>query len=162
MSTLDRKQAYIYRMLAGRIRSAAAGRNSSGPVPYGYMRPAYDKMARAPAPTAEPHPVEAEVVQLIFRLYLNRKSMGKAQAILNDKGLRTRSGKAWSRAGLSWILQNDFYLGYVRFGHVRARGQHRPIIAPVVFYKVRKLIRKNDKRGRRRQAGTAGAAETQG
>jgi hypothetical protein len=143
------------RLLSGREEGARRGKHQSGTAPYGYVRD-YSKRARAagaePAAKGVPlviQPEEAEVVRLIFRLYLRHRSMKKVIEILHGRGLRTRRGKEWSRAGISWILKNDTYLGRVHFGAIRTRGEHEAIIAPIVYYKAQKLIRKNDKRGRR-------------
>jgi hypothetical protein len=142
------------RLLRGREEGARRGKHQSGTAPYGYVRD-YSKRAKAKAdPTAKGVPLvihaeEAEVVRLIYRLYLRHRSMKKVIEVLHARGLRTRRGKEWSRAGISWILKNDTYLGRVHFGAIRTRGEHEAIIAPIVYYKAQKLIRKNDKRGRR-------------
>ena len=52
----------------------------------------------------------------------------------------------WSRAGISWILKNDTYVGRVHFGKIRSKGRHESIVPPIVFNKVQKLIRENNKR----------------
>jgi hypothetical protein len=139
------------RLLRGREEGARAGKHQSGTAPYGYVRD-YARRAKGPNEKGVPlviEPEEAEVVRLIFRLYLRHRSMKKVIELLHAKGLRTRRGKEWSRAGISWILKNDTYLGRVHFGAIRTKGEHEPIIAPIVYYKAQKLIRKNDKRGRR-------------
>lgn len=138
-------------MYEGRLSSAAEGHCSSGTVPFGYRRPPRAK-AGDHAPIAEPHPEEAALVKRIFRLYLQQRSMAKVQRILNAEGLRPRRAPQWNRPGLAWLLSNRFYIGFVTFGTVRSYGKHKPIVAPIVFWKVQKLIRKNDKRGRRRLA----------
>lgn len=143
------------RLLRGREEGARRGKHQSGTAPYGYIRD-YSKRGRLPKGEAAAkgvplviQPEEAEIVRLIFRLYLRHRSMKKVIEILQARGLRTRRSKEWSRAGISWILKNDTYLGRVHFGTIRTRGEHEAIIAPIVYYKAQKLIRKNDKRGRR-------------
>jgi hypothetical protein len=145
------------RLLRGREEGARRGKHQSGTAPYGYVRD-YSRRVKAkgdPSTKGVPlviHAEEADVVRLIYRLYLRHRSMKKVIEILHARGLRTRRGKEWSRAGISWILKNDTYLGRVHFGTIRTRGEHEAIIAPIVYYKAQKLIRKNDKRGRRRGA----------
>src|SRR5690606_41459898 len=54
-------------------------------------------------------------LQMIFREYLRLLSMKRLIKLLDERGLRTRRGKRWSRAGVSWILKNDTYVGRVHF-----------------------------------------------
>lgn len=131
------------RMLLGRQSGARSGRHQAGPAPYGYRRARAEGRA-----ILEPDSEEAEVVRTIFREYLRHRSMEKLVEMLDAQGLRTRRKNRWSRAGVSWILKNETYLGRVHFGPIRAQGLHPPLIAPIVFNKVQKLIRENKKRGR--------------
>lgn len=151
------------RLLRGREEGARRGKHQSGTAPFGYVRDYARRGPRTdPSTKGVPlviEPGEAEIVRLIFRLYLRTRSMKKVIEILHARGMRTRRGKEWSRAGISWILKNDTYLGRVHFGAIRTRGEHEAIIAPIVYYKVQKLIRKNDKRGRRTRASVVVASE---
>jgi len=134
------------RLFLGRVRRAERGYHQSGPAPYGYKRPWRKSGERRPS--LELRTKEAETVVVIFRQYLKLKSLRRVIAHLNSIGSRTRRGKEWSRAGLSWILKNETYLGRVHFGEIKAKGKHPAIIAPIIFNKVKKLMRKNNKRGR--------------
>lgn len=133
------------RLLRGREAGARAGKHQSGPAPYGYVRDYSERAEHGVRLAIEPD--EAEVVRLIFREYLRRKSMKKLIEYLTKMGHRTRRGKQWSRAGVSWVLKNETYLGRVHFGRIRARGLHQAIISRIVFNKVQKLMAKNNKRG---------------
>lgn len=133
------------RLLRGREAGARAGKHQSGPAPYGYTRDYTERQTRGVRLRINPD--EAEVVQTIFKEYLRRKSMKRLIEYLDSQGLKTRREKQWSRAGVSWILKNETYLGRVHFGKIRAKGQHPPIISPIIFNKVQKLIKKNNKRG---------------
>lgn len=133
------------RLLKGREAGARAGKHQSGPAPYGYMRDYSERAVKGVR--LQINPDEAAVVRIIFKEYLRRKSMKRLIEFLDSKGYSTRRDKQWSRAGVSWILKNETYLGRVHFGNIRAKGQHPPIISPIIFNKVQKLIRKNNKRG---------------
>jgi site-specific DNA recombinase len=133
------------RLLKGREAGARAGKHQSGPAPYGYMRDYTERSTKGVR--LQIHPEEAAVVRVVFKEYLRRKSMKRLIEFLDEQGLKTRRKKQWSRAGVSWILKNETYLGRVHFGNIRAKGQHPPIISPIIFNKVQKLIRKNNKRG---------------
>jgi site-specific DNA recombinase len=135
------------RLLRGREAGARAGKHQSGPAPYGYRR---DYQARSSdGVLLKIDEIESEVVRFIFREYLRVRSMKRLIELLEERRCRTRRGKRWSRAGVSWILKNDTYVGRVHFGEIRTRGRHIPIVSPIIFNKVQKLIRMNDKRKKR-------------
>jgi len=92
--------------------------------------------------------VEAEVVRMIFREYLNTKSTGKVVNYLHSKGVYTRKGNRWSRQAIAIILSNRTYRGRVSYGEVDTEGLHEPIIEPALFYKANAL--KERKRRRRK------------
>lgn len=137
----DRVKALTERLLKGRVEGAQNGRHQAGPAPFGYVR----RYSLAGTELV-PDPVEADLVRYIFREYLRVRSMKKLVELLDSKGIKTRRGKKWSRAGISWILSNDTYVGRVHFGTVHTRGVHTPLVAPITFNKVQKLIGANDKR----------------
>ncbi|RMG13704.1 MAG: recombinase family protein [Planctomycetota bacterium] len=142
-----RRRKIAERLFKGREAGAKAGKHQSGPAPFGYRR---DYSQRATEGVLlVPDPEEAEIVKMIFREYLRLRSMKRLIKLLDEKGLRTRRGKRWSRAGVSWILKNDTYVGRVHFGEIRAKGRHEPIVPPILFNKVQKLIRANNKRNRK-------------
>lgn len=139
------KLSVSQRLFKGRQAGARAGKHQSGPAPYGYKRDYSQRHTRGVL--LDIHPEEAALVRQVFREYLKRKSMKRVLDWLWSKGIKTRRGKDWSRAGLSWMLKNETYLGRVRFGDIRVKGQHPAIISPIIFNKVQTLIRKNNKRG---------------
>ena len=118
------------RLLAGRRRAVAAGRRPAGTVPFGY---------RAAGTTLEIHPEEAEIVRRMFRLYLTA-SIQKIERLFAAEGLRTRRGKRWSKAGVAWILNNRTYIGESHMGPIRHWAAHPPLIAMIVFAKVKKRL----------------------
>ena len=76
---------------------------------------------------------EAEVVQLMFRLFLEGEnasgSMGikRLTAWLNDNGYRTRTGRCWGVGQIHHILTNPVYAGRRRFNHMEYRtGRKKP------------------------------------
>ena len=144
--TARHKREVAERLLRGREAGARAGKHQSGPAPYGYRRD-YTKRC-SDGVKLVPDEVEAEIVQMVFREYLRLRSMKRLIKLLDEQGLRTRRGKRWSRAGVSWILKNDTYVGRVHFGDIRVKGQHESIVAPITFNKVQQLIRVNNKRGK--------------
>lgn len=94
-------------------------------------------------------PEEAAIVQLIFRLYVEEKlGIRLIARHVNERGLRTRSGRRWSVVSIRDILKNRSYLGtYSRFG-IRVPGNHPPIIRSELFRRVQQRLG-----ARRRPAG---------
>lgn len=142
----SRRRVIAERLLRGREEGAKAGKHQSGPAPYGYRRDYSQRSTQGVL--LVPDEKEGEVVQLIFREYLRLRSMKRLIKLLDERGLRTRRGKRWSRAGVSWILKNDTYVGRVHFGDIRAKGRHDSLVPPILFNKVQKLIRQNNKRNK--------------
>lgn len=57
---------------------------------------------------------EAEVVRLIYKLYLDEGyGASKIAAILNERDLKTKRGCQWSQGGICRILTNPIYTGRV-------------------------------------------------
>lgn len=119
-----------------KIRALKRGKAPAGRAPYGYRR------TPVPGDTTTKLEVieeEAEVVRFIFREYMRRKSMAKVARALAERSIAAPGGKDWSRASVAWILGNEIYIGTVKFGAVKGKGEHDPIVAPVMFHKAQKL-----------------------
>ena len=80
-----------------------------GKPPYGYSLGNDGKF--------EVVPHEAEVVRLIFRLYLEGSGLRTVTRRLNEGGYRTRRERNWNMVTLRDMLRNRAYIGtYQRFG----------------------------------------------
>jgi site-specific DNA recombinase len=104
-------------------------------------------------------PVEAELVQLIFRLCLEGDNGSGPMGIktmtswLNARGYRTRGGACWGVGQIHTLLTNPVYAGRMRFNRVEQKtGRVKPaselvycdvpaIIAPAVFERVQTSLR---------------------
>ena len=105
---------------------------------------------------------QAEVVKLIFKLFLDGYGTQKIKYELEKRGIPTATGlKTWSFATISRMLQNPFYCGTVVYrkeytpdfleqkkkknkGEVEqiiVEGKHTPIISKEVFEQVQKIIK---------------------
>jgi DNA invertase Pin-like site-specific DNA recombinase len=105
---------------------------------------------------------QAEVVKLIFKLFLDGYGTQKINYELEKRGIPTATGlKTWSFATISRMLQNPFYCGTVVYrkeytpdfleqkkkknkGEVEqiiVEGKHTPIISKEVFEQVQKIIK---------------------
>jgi site-specific DNA recombinase len=92
-------------------------------------------------------PEEAEVVRLIFDLYLKTHSIGFITERLHELGLatkrhvsqkgKTRGGRRWNKGAVYQVLRNPLYVGKVRGADGTLHpGQHEPIVSLEVFEQV--------------------------
>ena len=92
--------------------------------------------------TLEPVAAEAEVVRSIFGMYLGQSIGVRTIARqLNESGIRTRRGQAWSMVTVRDILRNHAYIGtYHRFG-LRIPGSYQAIVGAEEFKQVQDRMR---------------------
>jgi len=79
-----------------------------------------------------------DLVKLIFKQYLELKSLGKVQKVLKQKNLKTTRGKDFSRQTIVGILRNPIYKG--KFKHSGVEGKTNPIIHPRIFNQVQRTL----------------------
>lgn len=82
-------------------------------------------------------PQEAEVIHLIYRLYVQENlGLRRIAGYLNEKSIPTRKGGRWSVVAIRDILRSRTYTGtYSRLG-VRVPGSHPPIVPQSVHQRV--------------------------
>ena len=108
------------RTIRGKDFAARSGRMPTGMrvQPYGYdLDP--DTRQRVV------NKVEATVVVRVYGLYAEGWSMHRIVRMLNAEGVRTKTGKGWSRVGLHRMLSNTSYIGVDYYGNTRSVGGHR-------------------------------------
>jgi hypothetical protein len=111
-----------------------------GKPPFGYRIGANQKLELVPE--------EADVVSLIYKLYLQEnKGVRLIARYLNEQGITTKKGNRWSIVGIRDILRNRSYLGtYSRFG-VKIPGSHPSIVPPSVFNRVQERLTAEPRKG---------------
>lgn len=86
-------------------------------APYGYKKIKIGKLC-----TLEPHETEADIVRMIFDLYVNEDmtfhSIGRK---LDAMGIKPRTGDAWRDTTLRQIVANHHYDGKVIYGKRKAK-----------------------------------------
>jgi len=115
----------LERTRRGRLHRTRNGEMMGGSAPYGYDyirktkdRPAYYKVNEK----------EAEVVRLIFSLYLKLKSTAKVVKVLANRKIRTRNNsKYWSKGVIHRILRNECYIGTAYYNKLEKGGGKRRI-----------------------------------
>jgi site-specific DNA recombinase len=112
--------------------------NGSKP-PFGYRTVEAERRGAKIKKRLEIDPVEAEQVQLIFKLLVGGhegqapKGVKAVANWLNGQGYRTRQGGMWSIGTLHQLLTNPVYGGRWRFNHVDSRTRRRKADAEQIF-----------------------------
>jgi DNA invertase Pin-like site-specific DNA recombinase len=100
-------------------------------APLGYRLVEAERRGAKIKKKLETDPVEAETVQLIYKLYLNGDGNSGALGIkevvkwLNGNGYRTRRGESFGVAALHKILTNTVYIGQWKFNKASSRTRQR-------------------------------------
>lgn len=102
-------------MNRGRLLSVQQGNYLGSKAPYGYERVTVQEGKRK-CPTLAIIEHEADIVRLIFDLYVN-KNMGTTRIArhLDSMGVKPPKGEFWSPAALGDTLANIHYIGRVRW-----------------------------------------------
>ena len=130
------------RLEAGRLATIKNG-NHIGIPPYGYKR-------SQPAPkvhTLEIVPEEAEIVRLIYNLYLEGHGAKYISSQLNHMGITSAKGNQWAETTIRRILKNPVYCGKICWTYKKqpfiCQGKHHPIIPEDIFSSVQEKIKNN-------------------
>lgn len=121
----------------GMTKKAELGEPQVAP-PLGYMIP-----YKGAAP--EIIPAEAEIVKLIFNMFLSGSGAFSIARHLTDCGITgKRGGRIWSTA-IKRMLVNPYYAGYSRWNGITSKGEFPAIIDEDMFKEVQKRMDKSDK-----------------
>ncbi len=95
-------------------------------------------------------PEEADIVKLIFEMYVNGAGFKKISNKINDCGYRTVKGNLFSIHAVRDIIMNPAYAGYIRFNYKSSlkkekkaqiyKGQHQAIISDEVWNKAQAIM----------------------
>lgn len=154
-------------MAQGRLLSVSQGNFIGTIPPYGYDKHVIMEGKRK-CHTLIPKPEEANVVRMVFDMYVNQ-DMGRVNIAhrLNELGVKPRKAELWAQDSIKTMLENDHYIGKVRWnwrktinivedGEIRKirpkteigeylvfPGKHDPIISEDLFLAAREKQGKN-------------------
>jgi DNA invertase Pin-like site-specific DNA recombinase len=99
----------------GRLLSVSKGNYVGNVAPYGYDKDTVSDGKRK-CPTLKINEEQAEVVRMIFDMYVNQ-DMGRTNIChtLDSMGIKPPRGKKWSPEGMWNMLDNIHYIGKVRW-----------------------------------------------
>ena len=105
------------------------------------------------------NPKEAELIRLIFDLYIQEKSLLTVAQILNERGYRTktriRKGKPsgaikFKNTTVQMIIRNWIYTGKISYEGAVYPGLHEPILSEEIFWEANEILN-----GNRRERGVS-------
>lgn len=101
----------------GRLLSVSQGNYVGNTPPYGYDK-VFITEGKKKCPILVPNKNEAEVVRMMFDLYVN-EDLG-CQVIchrFDEMGIKPPKGEHWSTAAMTKMLENIHYIGKVKWNH---------------------------------------------
>lgn len=102
-------------MKRGRELAVSQGHYLAKNPPYGFQKTIVLDGKRK-CHTLEPHPQEADIVRMIFDMYaVQDVGMVTIARKLNDLGIKSATGGMWSQATIKTMLENEHYIGKVRW-----------------------------------------------
>lgn len=118
MSAEFERGRIIERVVPGMKESLAEGNWQGGKPPYGYK---YDKGNKI----LVVQPEEAKLVRLIYKMYLENRSISYIAGFLFEQGHRTRCGGKFYPTLVCDILKSKIYLGKLEWGRRTVDQQER-------------------------------------
>lgn len=102
-------------MSRGRLLSVQQGNFIGNKAPYGYDKDIVME-GKKKCHTLKINEAEADVVRMIFDMYVN-EDLGRVTIAhrLNDLGIPTRTGALWAQDTIKDMLENEHYIGKVRW-----------------------------------------------
>ncbi len=122
--------------LAREVRKAKMARVLKGyhnnQLPFGYRRGANG--------IGEPDPETAGAVREAYERYATGEYTDREIADwLNMQGYRTRRGRLWTKDGVRELLQNEFYMGMVKYRGTLYPGKHEPIVSRALWERAQEV-----------------------
>lgn len=99
----------------GRLLSVSQGNYIASIAPYGYDKCTV-KEGKKKCPTLKINPEQAEVVRMVFDMYVNQ-DMGRVNIAkrLNELGIKPLNGGLWAQDTIKGMLENVHYIGKVKW-----------------------------------------------
>lgn len=136
MELLDQyeRMSISLKLARGRKTKVKAGNKACGTAPIGYK---WNNKAEIII-----DPEYSHIIELIFRKYLELKSLSRVQEFLTAQEFQTVNGKTFSRQAILNILKNPFYKGIIKHGNISKEGKHPAIINKILFGRIESILKK--------------------
>ena len=101
----------------GRLVSVSRGNYIGSIPPYGYDK-CFVMDGKRKCPTLKPNPEQADVVRMIFDMYVNQGIGCTTIAYrLDELGVKPPNGEKWSMPSIKVMLENEHYIGKVKWNY---------------------------------------------
>ncbi len=130
------------RVKASAIARVRQGRWVGGKLPYGYkLIPEGERLPNG----TQPHKIIvdeniAPQLKIIWEMAADNRSLTQIGIELEKRNIRTSSGTLWRRQGLSTIIKNPFYKGYLQYNSEIHKGKHPAIIDNKLWEKANRIL----------------------
>lgn len=104
----------------------------TGPAPYGYRNEDKELV---------PFEDEAKIVRWIFTMRYQGYTLDGIAYRLNMNEIPTKLGKKWNHDGISRILKNPTYAGYIHWNGIVTKGIHEPLITTEIWDSLNEPVR---------------------
>lgn len=135
-SLLEGLAEYYSKELSRKIRRGMEDNASkclcNGQIPFGYRRGEDGRFAIDEA--------EAPIVQEIYRRIQDGSRICDIIHDINERGIRTKKGKVWSKSSFNTLLSNERYTGVYIYKDTRIPGGMPQIIDPALFNAVQLIM----------------------
>ena len=130
------------RVKASAIARVRQGLRVGGKTPIGYkLIPNGDPLPNGKQPKkiiindeVAPH------IRIVWEMAADNRSLTQIAHELINRNIKTSNGKIWRRQGLSNIVKNPFYKGYLQYNGEIHKGQHEPLVDEKLWDKANRIL----------------------
>ena len=79
-------------------------------------------------------------IRTVFEMAADNKSLGVIGQELLSKGITTTNEKIWRRQGISTIIKNCFYKGYIKYNGEIHKAKHEPLVSEKLWEKANAVL----------------------
>ena len=79
-------------------------------------------------------------IKVVFEMAADNRSLTEIGLELVKRGISTRKGNIWRRQGISIIVKNPFYKGYLKYNGEIHKGKHTPLIDEALWKKANTIL----------------------
>ena len=116
------------KVLRGMTENALKCKSNGSQMPYGYVTDSQQRFL------IEPH--EAAIVQELYTRYADGEASTDIMRDFTARGIRSKTGKVFSKSAIIYMLHNRRYLGEYRFMDIVVKGGIPQIISQELFDRV--------------------------
>jgi len=79
-------------------------------------------------------------IKIIWQMAAENQSLTEIGKALHEREIYTSSGRPWRRTGISHIVKNPFYKGYLKYNGELHKGKHEPLVSEKLWEKANTVL----------------------